>query len=70
MLLLNEFIAEKNAQGATTVIFYIDRGFLDHYSDFVFTTDSLKIRDMERKIQSANPERNKKLGEHWFRISK
>ncbi len=66
----NEIMVDRNAQGATTVTFYVDRGSLDHYSAFVFTTDSLKIREIERKIQSANPERNKKLGEHWFRISK
>jgi len=58
----------KNQGGSVRVEFYIDRGFLDHYSSFVYTDDRKEISDLkngnEPMINSV-----KKLTDYWYRIA-
>lgn len=58
----------KNLDGSVRVEFYIDRGFLDHYSSFVYTDGKKEISDLKNgnvpMITSV-----KKLTDHWYRIA-
>jgi short-subunit dehydrogenase len=52
------------------VEFYINRGFLDHYSAFVYTNDTEKIKELEEHMSyQKGLHINKKLDEHWYRVS-
>lgn len=65
----NEVFIDKGPNGSLTVTFYIDRGFLDHYAAFIYTTDSSKIRAFDARIQSVQRETNKKIKDNWYRIA-
>ena len=58
----NEIAIYKTDKNNLTVEFYIDRGFLDHYSAFVYTNDKKKIQELEEGA-------NKKLDENWYIVS-
>ena len=38
----------KSPNGAVDVEFYIDRGFLDHYSSFLYTNDIQEIKNLDK----------------------
>src|SRR5690554_1165640 len=66
----NEIIVDKREnENNMTVTFYIDRGFVDHYSAYIYSTDSTTIRDLEEKIEHRNNKTNKKLKDNWYRIA-
>lgn len=50
-----------------TITFYIDRGLLDHYSAFIFTTDSSKINELD--INVANGGNDFLLEPNWYIIN-
>ena len=66
----NEIAIYKADSGKVTVEFYINRGFLDHYSAFVYTDETAKIKELEDRMSYQKGQHiNKKLGEHWYRVS-
>jgi len=66
----NEIAIYKSDRGKLTVEFYINRGFLDHYSAFVYTDDSEKIKELEEHMSyKKGLHINKQLDEHWYRVS-
>lgn len=66
----NEIAIYKTDDGKLTVEFYINRGFLDHYSAFVYTNDKEKIQELEeRTTLNKGLHVNKKLDENWYRVS-
>jgi len=66
----NEIAIYKTAENKLTVEFYINRGFIDHYSAFVYTDDEKKIKELdERMTWKKGLHVNKKLDENWYRVS-
>lgn len=66
----NEIAIYKTDDNRLTVEFYINRGFLDHYSAFVYTNDKEKIQELdERTALNTGLNVNKKLEENWYRVS-
>ena len=66
----NEIAIYKTDKNKLTVEFYINRGFLDHYSAFVYTNDKDKIKELEeRTTLNKGLHVNKKLDENWYRVS-
>jgi hypothetical protein len=65
----NEVFIDYRPEGSITVTFYIDRGFIDHYSAFIFTTDSSRIRQFDARTKSDWNKTNKKIDNNWYRIS-
>jgi hypothetical protein len=65
----NEVFINYNPTGSITVTFYIDRGFIDHYSAFIYTTDTSRIKEFEARTKSEWNRTNKKMDENWYRIS-
>lgn len=66
----NEIAIYKVDSSKVTVEFYINRGFLDHYSAFVYTNDTEKIKELEEYMSYEKELHiNKKLDEHWYRVS-
>lgn len=64
----NEVFIDNNPNGGITVTFYINRGFLDHYSAFVYTTDSTKLNQFNAWITSKS-NKVSALDKHWYRIA-
>jgi hypothetical protein len=66
----NEIAIYKTDENKLTVEFFINRGFLDHYSAFVYTNDKDKIKELEeRTTLNKGLHVNKKLDENWYRVS-
>jgi hypothetical protein len=67
----NEIAIYKTNDNKVTVEFFINRGFLDHYSAFVFTEDPEKIQELEERTTTKKKglHVNKKLSESWYRVS-
>lgn len=66
----NTISFDKENDSIVTVKFYIDSGFLDHYSAFVYTNDTSTIRELEERAKfEKTKENNKILGNNWFRVS-
>ena len=59
----NEITIDKTEKNKFTIGFYIDRGFMDHYSAFVYTNDPEKIKEFEERTYSV------KLDENWYKLS-
>lgn len=64
----NDIVINKNENGTTSVEFYIDRGFIDHYSAYLYTNDKEEIIDLDRAIASGNDHEFKKFDDNWYRI--
>lgn len=63
-------IAIYKTDGNITIEFYINRGFLDNYSAFVYTDDPKKRQELEEIIAlKSNSSGNKKLDKNWYRVS-
>jgi len=58
----------KNPNGTVYVEFYIDRGFIDHFSSFIYTNDQQEIIKLQ-KGEEAFVSGTKKLKDNWYRIS-
>jgi len=66
----NEIAIYKTDDNNLTVEFYINRGFLYHYSAFVYTNDPKTIQELEERINlKIESHINKKLDENWYRVS-
>lgn len=52
-----------------TVTFYINRGFLDHYSAFVYSDDSVTIKELEGRVTEQPKPGNEKLDIHWYKVN-
>jgi hypothetical protein len=66
----NTIDMERGKNGECTVEFLIQPGLLDHYSAFVYTDDSAKTADLDRWVQGKYVKPgNKKIREHWYRVS-
>lgn len=51
---------------SVTLRFYTDRGLLDHYSAFIYTTDSTMRSELDEKARSgANAHF---IGKNWYMI--
>ncbi|MDP4268869.1 MAG: hypothetical protein Q8909_01955 [Bacteroidota bacterium] len=61
----NEIEISKSKKGLLTVMFYIDRGFIDHCSAFVYTNDADELKDMKSWYSSVV-----QLDKNWYRVSK
>jgi len=66
----NEIAICKTQNNKITVEFFINRGFLDHYSAFIYSDNPEKIRELEESLISKKGlHRNKKLDDNWYRVS-
>lgn len=66
----NEIMIYMTENNKLTVVFYINRGFLDHYSAFVYTNDNEKIQELEQRTTlNKGLHINKKLDKNWYRVS-
>jgi hypothetical protein len=63
---MNGVNIRDSAQGTVSVEFYIDRGFIDHYSAFLYTDDQTEIRALDKAIIKDHI--FKKLDENWYRV--
>jgi len=61
-----EINIKDNAKGIVSIEFYIDQGFIDHYSAFLYTNNPDEIQNLE----SRNPNYHtvKKLDKNWYRV--
>jgi hypothetical protein len=64
----NAILINENNNGIASIEFYIDRGFIDHYSAFVYTNDQQEMDHLDKGkgtfVGSA-----KKLSDNWYRVS-
>jgi hypothetical protein len=65
----NEIAIYKDGLGTVTIEFYINRGFLDNYSAFVFTNERKNISIMDSTISARHSPKFKKLKENWYRVA-
>lgn len=66
----NDIAIYRTGDNKFTVEFFINRGFLDHYSAFVYTNDAEKIQELDERIRlNKDGHVNKKLDENWYRVS-
>ena len=66
----NEIAIHKSDSTAVTVEFFINSGFLNHYSAFVYTNDPEWIDDFEKQISyKKGLHINKQLDKYWYRVS-
>jgi hypothetical protein len=66
----NQIMIIHGDSGAVTIEFYINRGFLDHYSAFVYSNDSTKIQELDERAKRETGEHiNEKLEDNWYRVS-
>ena len=59
-----EINISKGEKGELTVSFYIDQGFIDHFSAFVYTNDSNELKRFYSCGASV-----KQLDYNWYRVS-
>lgn len=59
-----EINISKGEKGELTVSFYIDQGFIDHFSAFVYTNDSNELKRFYSSGASI-----KQLDYNWYRVS-
>jgi hypothetical protein len=59
----------KYPNGTVYVEFFIDRGFIDHYSSFIYTDDPHEIYNLDNNKGGAFISIIKKLDNNWYRIA-
>ncbi len=64
----NMISINKNVNGIVSIEFYIDGGFLDHYSAFLYTNDPTETYDLDNGIANAFNRTDKKLDNNWYRV--
>jgi hypothetical protein len=64
----NDIVITEKENGTTSVEFYIDRGFIDHYSAFLYTNDENEIAGLDRVIANGSNRAFKKFGDNWYRV--
>lgn len=55
-------------KGIISVEFYIDRGFIDHASIFLYTNDPEVIKELKGNYYSTEIATVKKLADNWYRV--
>lgn len=59
----------KNTHGIVTIGFYIDRGFIDHASFFVYTNDPVQVEKFDDEAGKVQPDTSVvKIKENWYRL--
>lgn len=64
----NEIVIERNSAGKVSVEFYIDRGFLDHYSAFIYSEAPERIAELDQLV-GWNSRRYHKISSNWYKMS-
>lgn len=65
----NEVFVSITPTGEVEATFYIDRGFLDHYSAFVYTERQADINAYERNIkEGSTSKRVERMAKNWYRV--
>jgi hypothetical protein len=59
----------KYQNGTVYVEFYIDRGFIDHYSSFIYTNNPKEIYNLDNNKGGTFISISKKLDNNWYRIA-
>ena len=67
----NEILVTKENDQSIIVEFFIDRGFLDHYSSYIYTDNEAKKKELDNRIRLNLKyfHKNEKLSENWYRVS-
>lgn len=67
----NEILVDYYSDNKITVEFFINRGFLDHYSAFVYTNSLQKINNLNEHIKYTKSDKslNYKIDNNWYRVS-
>jgi len=65
----NAIWVEENQAGITSIDFYIDRGFLDHYSAFLYTNNPTEMANLEKAITMKGNHVVKKIDRNWYRVA-
>jgi hypothetical protein len=71
----NQILVHRTNDGVATIEFYIDRGFVDHFSAFLYTNNPDEIQDLGKGVVpsefgvSGGGGAVKKLRDHWYRIA-
>lgn len=67
----NEISLSYNDKNEITVLFFINRGFLDHYSAFVYSNNPLELKHLNEHINFKKSDKslNYKIDNNWFRVS-
>lgn len=59
----------KQNKDTVSIGFYIDRGFIDHASLFLYTNDPTQIKDFNDKIKyGSNDTVVTKMAQNWYRV--
>lgn len=64
----NEIIIEQ-VYDKHTITFFIDRGFMEHYTAFIYTDDPLKITEFDTEISKPRSVNDYKITDNWYRMS-
>lgn len=62
----NDVIINYQNDTALTVMFYTDRGLVDHYSAFIYSNDSTQIQELEEKVMRGGNDFKKEA--NWYFI--
>lgn len=65
----NAIQIEKPTDKTIAVTFYINTGFLDHYSAFLYTNDPEEMKGVEERIASGKRQGFAKLDTNWYRVN-
>lgn len=60
------FVVERR-KNDVTLAFYTDRGLLDHYSAFIYTTDSTMRSELDEKVKMGGNDHF--LEKNWYLIN-
>jgi hypothetical protein len=63
-----QWFINKNDKGIVSVEFYIDHGFIDHYSTFLYTNDPQEIKRLSKNETGAIYGTVKKIEDNWYLI--
>lgn len=65
----NDLDILENGGDIVSIGFYIDRGFIDHASEFLYTNNPDEIQHLETQIRSNDRDTVvKKLADNWYRM--
>jgi len=65
----NEIVVSRKEDQTIIVEFFIDRGFLDHYSSYIYTDNEAKKKELENRINLNLKSLNEKISENWYRVT-
>ncbi|WP_192821689.1 hypothetical protein [Rufibacter sp. LB8] len=65
----NEVFISKTPSGKVEAKFYIDRGFLDHYSAYIYTEREADIEAYERDMKDEGISKKvEKMAQNWYKV--